>query len=181
MGRYFKNEEGQDVGLCPTCNKIKPKLYLQAHRTIGPDFFTQCIECRRAATTKALREGQMIRNLLYERAGGCVWPDCHLRYPRDFVGTFCLDHINPSLKKGSYETNAMWITHNEEEFWTRVVPNLQVLCVHHNQVKRAQQYGVGGEMHIEPWDQDEEDIPHIDFNEIKLVLPGFEEYANPLT
>lgn len=36
-------------------------------------------------------------------------------------------------------------------------------------------------MHVNPWDDEDEDIPHIEFNEIKLVLPGFEEYANPLT
>ena len=181
MGTYFKNEEGQEVGLCPRCNIIKPKAYLQHHQTAGPDQFTQCIHCQRAATTKSLKEGQQIRNLLYERAGGCVWPDCHLRYPKDFVGNFCLDHIDPKLKQSKYETNPSWIVFNQEEFWSRVVPNLQVLCFHHNGVKKAQQFGVGGEMHIEPWDEDEEQIPHIDFKKIKLVLPGFEEYANPLT
>ena len=103
-----------------------------------------------------------------------------MKYPRDFRGNFALDHIDPSLKLHSKETSPIWIAHNEQEFWSRVEPNLQVLCVHHNSVKRGLQYGVGGEMHVQPWDDNEEDIPHIDFNEVKLVLPGFEKYANPL-
>ena len=183
MGKYFKNEQGYDVGLCTPCNTIKPRSHF-VDQTHQPEQFIACYDCTRDKSRKFLREGQQIRNLLYERAGGCVWPDCHLRYPKDFVGNFCLDHINPSLKKGVYETSPKWIVHNQEEFWSRVAPNLQVLCMHHNGVKAAQQYGVGGDMYVDPWDQDDQDdqeIPHIDFNEIKLVLPGFEEFANPLT
>jgi hypothetical protein len=104
-----------------------------------------------------------------------------MKYPRDFRGNFALDHIDPSLKLHSTETSPLWIFHNQQEFWSRVAPNLQVLCVHHNNIKRSQEYGVGGVMHVEPWDEDGQEIPHIDFNQVKLVLPGFEAFANPLT
>ena len=180
MGTYFKNEQGQEVGLCPTCNIIKPRSHLiqQTHRS---EQFTTCYECQRIRTRRQNEVGHAIRAIILERAGGCVWPGCHMKYPRDFRGNFALDHIDPSLKLHDKETWPTWLAYNQEEFWSRVAPNLQVLCQHHNSVKKAQEYGVGGDMHIEPWDQDEEEIPHIDFNEIKLVLPGFEEYANPLT
>ena len=180
MGKYFKNGQGQEVGLCPSCNTIKPKSHF-IDQTQQSGQFIMCYPCNRGRSRKLLREGQQIRNLLYERAGGCVWLGCHMQYPKDLVGNFCLDHINPKLKKGHHETNPKWIVHNQQEFWSRVVPNLQVLCMHHNGVKRAQQYGAGGDMHVEPWDEENQEIPHIDFNEIKLVLPGFEEFANPLT
>ncbi len=180
MGTYFKNEHGQDVGLCPNCNTIKPRSHLiDSTHQLGQ--FTKCYECQRVSTRQRLEEGNAIRAIILEAAGGCVWPGCHMKYPRDFSGNFALDHINPALKIHKKETAADWIVFNQEEFWSRVAPNLQVLCTHHNLVKRAQQYGVGGEMHVNPWDDEDEDIPHIEFNEIKLVLPGFEEYANPLT
>ncbi len=178
MGSYFKNEHGQDVGLCPRCKEIKPKSHLVPLRSLQ---FTVCYKCQRLESCKKQLEGQAIRAILFERAGGCVWPECHMRYPRDFRGNFTLDHINPALKLHKRETAPDWIVFNQQEFWSRVVPNLQVLCTHHNLVKRGQEYGVGGSMHVEPWEDDDEGIPHIDFNEIKLVLPGFEEYANPLT
>jgi hypothetical protein len=104
-----------------------------------------------------------------------------MKYPRDFRGNFALDHIDPSLKLHINETKPNWIAHNQEEFWSRVAPNLQVLCTHHNSVKMVEQFGSGGDMHVDPWEDDEEEIPHIDFNEVKLVLPGFEQFANPLT
>jgi hypothetical protein len=104
-----------------------------------------------------------------------------MQYPRDLRGNFALDHIDPRLKVHGEETRARWIACNQEEFWSRVAPNLQVLCTHHNLVKMADERRVGGIMHVEPWDENGQDIQHIDFNEVKLVLPGFEEFANPLT
>ena len=180
MGKYFKNEQGQEVGLCPTCKKIKPRSHLRANSGNMPGFLT-CHECNREKVRRWTQKGQVIREGIFLRAGGCLWPECHMKYPRDFRGNFALDHIDPSLKLHYRETQPLWIAANQEEFWSRVAPNLQVLCQHHNSVKRGQEYGVGGDMHIQPWDQEDEDIPHIDFNQIKLVLPGFEEYANPLT
>ena len=180
MGQYFKNEQGHEVGLCPGCNKIKPRSHMLAASQQRPGFI-HCHECNRRANRKRLEKGQMIRSLLYERSGGCVWPGCHMKYPRDFRGNFALDHIDPSLKLHEKETAPLWIACNQEEFWSRVAPNLQVLCTHHNLVKMSQEYGVGGSMHVEPWEEDDQEIPHIDFNEVKLVLPGFEAFANPLT
>ena len=180
MGTYFKNEEGQEVGLCPRCNKIKQRSHLvSATYSLGQ--FTKCYECQRTQSRNHVEQGHTIRAIIFERAAGCVWPGCHMKYPRDFRGNFALDHIDPSLKLHKNETSPSWIPHNQQEFWSRVAPNLQVLCVHHNNIKRGQEYGVGGEMHVEPWDEEDQEIPHIDFNEVKLVLPGFEEFANPLT
>ncbi len=180
MGTYFKNEHGQEVGLCPKCNTIKPKSHLVRHSQ-DERWFHFCYECNRRKNREQQAIGDRIRQSIFLKAGGCVWPGCHMRYPQDLRGNFCLDHINPELKLHKHETQSMWIASNQEEFWSRVAPNLQVLCVHHNLEKMANEYTVGGIMHVEPWDGDDDDIPHIDFNEIKLVLPGFEEYANPLT
>ena len=179
MATFFKNEQGQEVGLCPLCDTIKPKSHLVQHSQ-SERWFHFCYECGRRKSRERIVEGDRVRHSILLKAGGCVWPGCHMRYPRDWRGNFALDHINPALKLHNKETDAKWIVAHEEEFWSRVAPNLQVLCVHHNLVKKGQEFGVGGIMHVEPWDDDEE-IPHIDFNEMKLVLPGFEEYANPLT
>ena len=180
MPKLFKNEHGQDVGLCTHCNTIKPKSHLVPFAKREGEF-VQCYECNRQDSRKYLAKGDAIRHSIFLKAGGCVWPGCHMRYPQDLRGNFALDHINAALKLHIRETGSMWIACNQEEFWSRVAPNLQVLCVHHNLEKKSLEYNVGGTMHVNPWDKDEEEIPHIDFNEIKLVLPGFEEYANPLT
>ncbi len=180
MATYFKNEQSHEVGLCPICNTIKPKSHLVPHNQ-NERWFHFCYECGRRRSRERLAIGDRIRHSILLKAGGCVWPGCHMKYPRDLRGNFALDHINPQLKLHSNETSSLWILHNQDEFWSRVVPNLQVLCVHHNGEKFSKEFGVGGIMHVEPWDDNDEDIPHIDFNQIKLVLPGFEEYANPLT
>ena len=104
-----------------------------------------------------------------------------MKFPRDLQGNFALDHIDPSLKQHKNETMAQWVIWHKEEFWRRVFPNLQVLCNHHNSEKYAIEYGVGGIMHTDPWDEDIDEESILDFNEIALVLPGMEEFANPLT
>jgi len=71
--------------------------------------------------------------------------------------------------------------HNQEEFWRRVFPNLQVLCHHHNETKRTIEFGFGGAMYTDPWDEKENEIVIVDFNEVAFRLPGMEEFANPLT
>jgi len=104
-----------------------------------------------------------------------------MRYPRDFAGNFALDHIDPTLKTGVHETKASWVLAHLDEFWKRVVPNLQVLCQHHNNEKNRSENGVGGVLHVNPWEVQEEEIDIVDFNEVAFRLPGMEEFANPLT
>jgi len=104
-----------------------------------------------------------------------------MRYPRDLPGNFALDHIDPSLKQHDQEVKGTWVICNQEEFWRRVFPNLQVLCQHHNGEKSHIEYGVGGIMHTDPWGEDVNEDLTLDFNQIAFRLPGMEEFANPLT
>jgi len=104
-----------------------------------------------------------------------------MRYPRDLYGNFELDHIDPTLKIKRGETKSNWIASNQDEFWTRVYPNLQVLCGHHHRLKSASEKKVGGILYINVWDRDNEEDQIVDFNGIALRLPGMESFANPLT
>ena len=180
MGTLFTNDNGEEVGLCPDCNKIKPASHFILRKETSNQFRT-CYGCRREQSRERTKKGAEIRHSIMLAAGGCVWPGCHMRYPQDLAGNFALDHIDPLLKLHVRETNSKWVYINQEEFWSRVAPNLQVLCNHHNLLKSAQERRVGGILHTDPWDEDETDFEPIDFNEIKPVLPGFEEFANPLT
>jgi hypothetical protein len=171
MGTFFVNDQGVKVGLCPVCKIIKPSQVLRASPYSSEQFII-CHECNRTNTRNHQQIGQRIRLQIFEEAGGCQWfGGCHLRYPRDYSGNFALDHVNPKLKLHKSETRSGWIASNLVEFETRVKPNLQVLCNHHNTLKGGEEYGVGGFMHIEPWDQ--EDIDNnsvIHFDEIQPQL-----------
>lgn len=180
MGFFFINDDGQRVGLCPTCNNIKPDYLMRAYKD-KPEQFRTCYECNRKTGRAVEEQWQQIRHSLLLKAGGCVWPGCHMRYPQDLSGNFALDHIDPKLKTGNHETKGTWVMAHLDEFWERVVPNLQVLCNHHNYEKMKMEIGVGGVLHINPWDEQEDEIRIVDFNEIAFRLPGMEEFANPLT
>ena len=137
---------------------------------------TTCIDCVRLLATKRNAIGHAQREIVLSRSGGCEWIDggvrCIMRYPEHYRGNFALDHIDPTLKR-SNDLLPAWIASNIDEFWSRVVPNLQVLCHHHNSVKCWQQYGVGGEMHVDPWleEYDYELIPPDD-NQLTLFGPN---------
>ena len=180
MGTFFINEQGQRVGLCPECKEIKADVMFQKRRK-GSNQFTRCYECNRKRGLVLSAEWAVMRHEILTRAGGCVWPGCHMKYPRDLPGNFALDHIDPSLKQHRRETKHSWVMHNQEEFWRRVFPNLQVLCHHHNNEKRCIEFGVGGVMHTDPWDEDVDKDLILDFTEIAMRLPGMESFVNPLT
>jgi len=180
MGTFFINDSGQSVGLCPKCNLIKPQAMF-AKQTYQVNQFTYCYVCMREFTQIRRSIGDQIKISIIEQAGGCVWPGCHMRYPRDFFGNFELDHINPELKIKPTETKSTWIASNQEEFWIRVYPNLQVLCGHHHQEKTRSEQKAGGILHVNPWDRDTDEDSIVDFNEIAPVLPGMESFVNPLT
>ena len=140
------------------------------------DKSTTCFDCQRVKTRHVVAGAVAQKQIIFSRAGGCQWVEdgirCIMRYPEHLHGNFALDHIDPKLKR-KHDLWSSWIFWNVEEFWTRVVPNLQVLCQHHNGVKFGKEYGVGGIMHVEPWleQYDYELIPP-DENQLTLFGPN---------
>ena len=107
---------------------------------------------------------------------------CHMRYPRDLRGNFALDHIDATLKQDDRETQPAWIACNEQEFFKRIRPNLQVLCTHHNNLKKSIEYNVGGIHHVNPWEREDDELTEDKYYEdVQLVIPGLELIPNPLT
>jgi len=180
MGTFFTNDQGQRVGLCQGCNQIKPDFMFILDKRKSNQF-TICYHCNRERRRGQLMQWAAIRHNILIQAGGCVWPGCHMKYPRDFSGNFALDHIDPTLKTGSHETTDWWVVAHLDEFWERVVPNLQVLCHHHNGEKNSIESGVGGVLHTDPWDEDIDEDLILDFNDLAPCLPGMESFMNPLT
>ena len=146
-----------------------------------------CYDCNRKRTRVSLTRGLEIKSQILNEAGGCMWVGddglrCHMRYPRDHRGNFALDHIDASLKQGHHETQPTWIGCNEQEFFKRVRPNLQVLCHHHNNLKRSIEFGVGGIHHVNPWEREDDELnDEVYYDDIQLVIPGLELILNPLT
>ena len=138
---------------------------------------TICQDCNRIRVRHRNSLGHAQREMILSRAGGCEWIEngvrCILKYPDHHRGNFALDHIDPKLKQKN-DLLPAWIASNLDEFWSRVVPNLQVLCQHHNSVKCWQEYGVGGSLHVDPWLEDYDD-ELIAPDETQLTLFGLNE------
>lgn len=148
---------------------------------------TYCHDCNRKNVRKVRERGLEVKEQLLTEAGGCMWLNddgtrCHMRYPRDHRGNFTLDHIDASLKEGDHETRADWIVSHEQEFFERVRPNLQVLCCHHNRIKASIEQGVGGILHVNPWEREDDGSDNDTYyDDFQLVIPGLELGPNPLT
>ena len=180
MGTFFRDGNGNTVGLCPDCKRIKPETHFRKRRDRTAQFIS-CYDCEYDRSVARHRLGQEERHRILQAAGRCMWPDCHLRYPQDHRGNFELDHIDPRLKQHERELDAVWISGHVQEFRMRVEPNLQVLCRHHNLVKRNLEYGKGGFMYKTPWEE-QSDASFVDLNDLTPQLPGFEDvFSDPLT
>lgn len=183
LRRSFIGEQGVRWVRCPgvvlegkrlTETHLVPLFKVVGWRIDNPNNI--CFDCNRVKVRSKNALGMAQREIVLSRAGGCQWVEdgvrCNLRYPEHHRGNFALDHIDPRLKRKS-DLLPSWISSNVDEFWSRVVPNLQVLCQHHNSVKCWQEYGVGGSMHVEPWleQYDYELIPP-DENQLTLFGPN---------
>jgi hypothetical protein len=185
--RHFRNSFIGDDGVrwsnCPGVvtlgRRLTERHYAPLFKVLGwkinnPN--TLCHDCNRIKVKDRNAVGHAQRERLFLAAGGCQWVEngvrCIMRYPDHHRGNFALDHIDPSLKQPK-DLLPAWIAGNVDEFWSRVAPNLQVLCQHHNSVKCWQQYGVGGELHVEPWleDYDQEFMPPT-INQLSLFNPN---------
>jgi len=87
-------------------------------------------------------------------AGGCQNPDCRsspnhnrLVSHQENLGLFDHDHIDEELKLNRRETDPAWITVNWQEFMNRVLPNLQVLCVHCHRERSKESMKLGNSVH----------------------------------
>ncbi len=110
-----------------------------------------CKECNVGYIQKRRQIGTEIRRKIMDESEGCQNPSCcsspehgRLLITGYNYGLFDLDHINESLKLHRYEVESAWIVANEDEFWTRIKPNVQVLCRQCHLFKTSKSRRTGG-------------------------------------
>jgi len=181
--RSWIAEDGVRVFRCTKQGCIRPVQMF--NRWYGSTRNFWCQECNNRKNKEKNLIGFQIRHEIMLQDGGCVWVEddgtrCGLRYPEHLRGNFALDHIDPTLKQHLRETHVSWIACNQDEFFTRVRPNLQTLCQHHNAVKNTKDHGIGGKYYVAPWSENF-NTSDAEYEDMYLVLPGMESFVNPLT
>jgi len=113
-----------------------------------------CITCSLVYRRVWGETGQKIREQIIFEAGGCENPDCcssnygerSILHEKNYLN-FQLDHIDESLKIHKRETSNDFIYRNQEEFFSRVRPNLQVLCYQCHLIKSSLSLRFGNSVH----------------------------------
>jgi len=92
-----------------------------------------------------MQRGLQILQDLATTRGCCA--HCERPYSNEDWHFFEFDHIDPTQKHSRRETESRWVDRNEYEFFKRVAPNLQLLCVKCHKIKTSKECKLGGVVH----------------------------------
>jgi len=132
--------------LCRKCSLVKSLTEFNKNPKNKKDGRqTYCKNCQSNMNAANVRKGLEILQTLARTKGSCNI--CQRLYKDEDWHFFEFDHIDPTLKLSKYETMTPWIAHNVEQFFERVVPNLQLLCVKCHKEKTSEELRIGGRVH----------------------------------
>ena len=106
---------------------------------------SKCKKCNQLYAEKKTERGLKILKELASSQRCCQ--HCSRLYTNEDWHFFEFDHINPNLKLFKNEAEARWIDGHRDEFYTRVAPNLQLLCVKCHKIKTSEEIKLGGSVH----------------------------------
>ena len=95
--------------------------------------------------------GLKVLKSLAKNRGCCQ--HCLRPYTEEDWHFFEFDHIDSKLKQLKKETDARWVAGHTDEFITRVVPNLQLLCVKCHKIKTIEEMKLGGAVYKKIYSQ----------------------------
>ncbi len=127
---------------CTKCRVIKSVSLFNKQKIRLDGLRSTCKTCDAVAAAQVTARGlKVIQDLATSR--GCC-QHCSRPYTNEDWFFFEFDHINAKLKRSNKETDTRWIAAHTDEFLTRVVPNLQLLCVKCHKIKSGAEIKIGG-------------------------------------
>jgi len=127
---------------CIKCRLLKSTSEFYKHLTNTDCLDTRCKSCVQFYSAQRIQRGlQILQNLATTR--GCC-AHCQLPYSNENWHFFEFDHIDPSLKQHKKETKSPWVAKYQHEFFQRIAPNLQLLCVKCHKIKTSKELKLGG-------------------------------------
>ena len=138
---------------CTKCQLVKSTSEFAKDKHARDGFTRKCKQCFRDYDTEVRQRGlQMLQSLAMDK--GCC-AHCQRPYSNEDWHFFEFDHIDSQLKKSEKETKFGWIVCNSKEFFQRVAPNLQLLCVKCHKFKTSEENKFGGPVHQKKHGQSE--------------------------
>ena len=135
------------------CNKCRlVKSTSEFGKNSSPDgLHSQCKRCKRKIRAESKQQGLEILQGLAKDKGCCA--HCKRPYSIQDWYFFEFDHIDPRLKQSKIEIKGEWVAKNTQEFFERVEPNLQLLCIKCHRLKTTEENKVGGALYAKKYGQ----------------------------
>jgi hypothetical protein len=127
---------------CSKCQLVKSTSQFNKHKECRGGFNATCKSCCSIRETQRSERGLDILQSLAMTRGCCN--HCQRPYTNEDWHFFEFDHIDPSLKQTRRETESRWVSGHQVEFFERVAPNLQLLCVKCHKIKSIEEQKLGG-------------------------------------
>ena len=130
---------------CNKCRLVKSTSEFGNDKKSRDGFTYNCKHCIRCIDKEARQRGLQILQTLAMARTCCA--HCQRPYSNEDWHFFEFDHIDSRCKKSDKETNIGWVARHTQEFFQRVEPNLQLLCIKCHKLKTIEEYRFGGAVH----------------------------------
>ncbi len=138
---------------CAKCRVIKSVSLFNKNKNNPSGLHSYCKTCHSILAGELTGRGLKVLKDLATTRGQCE--HCSRLYTEEDWHFFEFDHIDAKLKQSKRETNVRWIAGHINEFLTRVVPNLQLLCVKCHKIKSVEEQKLGGSVYQKMYGQSE--------------------------
>ena len=136
---------------CIKCQLVKSTSEFHQLKTNQDGFDSRCRSCIQFYNGEKTQRGlQILQDLAITRS--CC-AHCQRPYLNEDWHFFEFDHIDPNQKQSTRETESKWVQSNEFEFFQRVAPNLQLLCIRCHKIKTREELKLGGVVHQKTYGQ----------------------------
>ncbi len=130
---------------CNKCQLVKSTSEFSKNKYVPDGLSYTCKHCHRKRHAEDRQRGLEILQCLAVDKGCCA--HCERPYLNEDWHFFEFDHIDSRCKQSKKETNAEWVSRHTQEFFERVKPNLQLLCIKCHRLKTSEENSFGGAVH----------------------------------
>ena len=130
---------------CTKCHVVKSGTEFNKSKKYSQGLHLWCKVCVATSAKRLTERGLKVLKSLAENRGCCQ--HCLRPYTEEDWHFFEFDHIDPNLKLFKTETESRWVAGHIDDFITRVVQNLQLLCVKCHKIKSIEEMKLGGSVY----------------------------------